>query len=397
MLGRKRIGFKEVVLSFFLMIFISSLIIFDLESNVAYSNFINVSFWGVFVIIYIFDNRVKLHKNPIFSRYLFFAIYAFLTIFWAYDVNLVLNYSLRLIVITINIYILFILLHEYDLKHAFLIGIIIGAIYNYLLAFNIITPNFEIFEFGRFLGSVGNPNKLSKIMLLSVFASSMLLVMKERKLIVKLLLILNVILALYVIFLTASKQAIILAPLFILFSFKLNGLKIRNLTFYICFFLLLFYITLDFLPMDEIFSNYDRIVYRLEKFIDTLSGVDSGASTRERKELVIQGLNLFYDHPVFGVGMNNFRLFFGKYAHNNYLELLVGVGLIGAIIFYSLYYIIIKKINGMVSSKAKKLFYTMIFVLLIMDLVTVTYLDKMVIFTLLFIYTFTLNHQKKSI
>ena len=397
MLGRKRIGFKEVILSFFLMIFISSLIIFDLESNVAYSNFINVFFWGVFVITYIFDNRVKWHKNPIFSRYLFFSIYAFLTIFWAYDLNLVLNYSLRLIVITINIYVLFILLHEYDLKHAFLIGIIIGAIYNYLLAFNIITPNFEIFEFGRFLGSLGNPNKLSKIMLISVFASSMLLVMKERKLIVKLLLILNVILALYVIFLTASKQAIILAPLFILFSFKLNGLKIRNLTFYICFFLLLFYLTLDYLPIDDFFSNYDRIVYRFEKFIDTLSGVDSGASTSERKELVIQGLNLFYDHPVFGVGMNNFRLFFGKYAHNNYLELLVGVGLIGTIIFYSLYYIIIKKINGTVSSKAKKLLYTMFFVLLIMDLGTVTYLDKMVIFTLLFIYTFTLNHQKKSI
>jgi len=384
----------KLILSFMLIIYISSLIIYDLESNVIYSNLINLVFWGVFTPIFIFSNKNKLPKNPIFTRYLTFSIFSLLSVLWAYDVDLVLSFSSRLIVIIINLYVLFILLHQYNLKQTFLIGIIIGATYNYLLAFNIIGVSYETYEFGRFIGSVGNPNKLSKVMLLSIFASIMLLVIKDRKGIVKLLLSLNLFLALYVIFMTTSKQAIILAPIFIVFSSKIKDLQILNIILYISVILVMTYMSLKFIPIEEISSNYEHLVYRVNKFTDTLSGIDDGASTTDRKSLLLNGLELFYKHPIFGVGMNNFRLFMGKYAHNNYLELLVGVGLVGFYMFYSLYSIVLKKVRNMKGSKSKRIFYSMIFIMLILDMVTVTYLDKLLLFTLLFIYSYAEGYKK---
>jgi len=394
MLNNSSFRIDFVILSLVLIAFISSLIIFDLESNVIYSNLINLVLWGVFIPIFFLGNRIKVVKNSILNRYFLFATFSFLSVLWAYDVDLVLRFSSRLVVITINIYVLFILLHQYNLKQTFLIGIIIGATYNYLLAFNIIGVSYETYEFGRFIGSVGNPNKLSKVMLLSIFASIMLLVIKERKGIVKLLLSLNIFLALYVIFMTTSKQAIILAPIFIVFSSKIKDLQILNIILYISVTLVMTYMSLKFLPIEEISSNYEHLVYRVNMFTDTLSGADNGASTTDRKSLLLNGLEVFYKHPIFGVGMNNFRLFMGKYAHNNYLELLVGVGLVGTYMFYSLYSIVLKKVRNMKGSKSKRIFYSMIFIMLILDMVTVTYLDKLLLFTLVFIYSYAEGYKK---
>jgi O-antigen ligase len=389
-----KIKLDKVILSIMLMIFISSLIIYDLESNVIYSNLINLVFWGVFTPIFIFSNKNKLPKNPIFTRYLIFSIFSFLSILWANDINLALSFTSRLIVIIINIYVLFILLNEYNLRQIFLIGIIIGAIFNYLLAFNILIVSYDTYEFGRFLGSVGNPNKLSKIMILSIFASSMLLVIKDRKFIVKLILSLNILLAFYVIIMTASKQAIILAPIFIIFSFRIMDLKIKKIFLYTFLIFCLYHISIRYLAVENILSNYEHLVYRMNIFKETLKGSGMGISTINRRLLIYEGLDMFEKNPILGIGMNNFRFLNGSYAHNNYLELLVGVGLVGTFIFYSIYFIIFKKVNAMHSLKIKRILYSMILIILFLDLVTVTYLDKLLIFTLLFIYSFPEGYKK---
>jgi hypothetical protein len=64
----------------------------------------------------------------------------------------------------------------------------------------------------------------------------------------------------------------------------------------------------------------------------------------ERTELWKTGLRIFADRPIFGAGMNNFRLLHGKVdglikwdttirANSLYIELLVGVGLTGLLAF----------------------------------------------------------------
>jgi O-antigen ligase len=394
MLKKNSYKLNGLVLSVLLVVFISSLIIFDLEGNVIFSNLSNVLLWSFFLLSTFIRREKSSGQNQIFNTYLIFAIFSLLSVLWAYDVNLVLDYSTRIIVILINLYVLFILLSKYNLTDSILIGVIIGSFYNYLISLNFIVPNYEIYEFGRFIGSVGNPNKLSKIMTISIFSSIMLLITKERIFIFKWGLILNVFLALFVIFMTASKQAIILAPILILFSINYGKGKIKNILLIAVFIIGLYKVATDFLPNVEFLEIFKKFEYRIVSFYVTIYGTSSGASTSEREYLLFRGIEIFSERPIFGAGMNNFRFFELKYAHNNYIELLVGVGLIGTIIFYRLYFVVIKKIIKMRALKIKSILYTMVLVLLLMDLITVTYTDKLLMFILLYIYVIANNHKK---
>lgn len=58
-----------------------------------------------------------------------------------------------------------------------------------------------------------------------------------------------------------------------------------------------------------------------------------------RSKLIINGFEWFLQKPLLGYGFNNFRTMnvWGVYAHCNYIELLVGVGLMGTFLYYSAY------------------------------------------------------------
>ncbi|MNC58345.1 hypothetical protein D3C75_1080670 [compost metagenome] len=61
---------------------------------------------------------------------------------------------------------------------------------------------------------------------------------------------------------------------------------------------------------------------------------------------------------------------FNKYAHNNYVELMVGVGLVGLVIYYLLYvYILHKNFKMMLQgNKNAIIFFTLVIVLLITEI-----------------------------
>lgn len=69
----------------------------------------------------------------------------------------------------------------------------------------------------------------------------------------------------------------------------------------------------------------------------TLDYEDS--SFRTRTEMIQQGLQLWKQSPLFGNGLDAFQGLSGQgtYAHNNYVELLCDIGLIGTLLFYALY------------------------------------------------------------
>src|SRR5699024_4797033 len=62
--------------------------------------------------------------------------------------------------------------------------------------------------------------------------------------------------------------------------------------------------------------------------------------TSRRMHIVNSGLNIFKEKPLFGYGIDSFRqLYFNyvgdyRYSHNNYVELLVSVGVFGTVIYY---------------------------------------------------------------
>lgn len=84
-------------------------------------------------------------------------------------------------------------------------------------------------------------------------------------------------------------------------------------------------------------------LYRIigKRFVDMLmqlGGASTDESTSIRMGMVVIGINMFKQKPFFGWGLGAFTDLGGyeMYAHNNYVELLVAVGLFGTILYYTI-------------------------------------------------------------
>lgn len=118
------------------------------------------------------------------------------------------------------------------------------------------------------------------------------------------------------------------------------------------------------------------------------SNVDD--STLIRKEMIEIGMEAFYKNPIFGYGVGFIggelvpsHFGYSTYLHNNYVELLVGLGLIGACLYYCVHTIIIAKLIKIRGSHSfRNLFLSIIISLLIIDIGAVSYYDKFTQFIL---------------
>lgn len=85
---------------------------------------------------------------------------------------------------------------------------------------------------------------------------------------------------------------------------------------------------------------YNVIGVRLEGVFSLVETGEGDSSSEKRLTLMRYGWQSFQEHPLFGQGINTFisetkqALGFKAYSHNNYLELLVGVGLVGTLSYY---------------------------------------------------------------
>lgn len=96
---------------------------------------------------------------------------------------------------------------------------------------------------------------------------------------------------------------------------------------------------------------------------------------------------MFSESPIVGKGMGNFAkiidevyMTHGVYSHNNYWQILSELGLVGFIIYYSLYFVtIVRLAKGAFINKSRvnMLFLTFMILLLVIEVGLVTYNSKM--------------------
>jgi O-antigen ligase len=127
---------------------------------------------------------------------------------------------------------------------------------------------------------------------------------------------------------------------------------------------------------------YHLIGYRIDSFlaffINTGQNIDS--STIHRFDMIERGLDYYKYRPWFGYGINNYQELFGNdtgwytYSHSNYIELLVGTGLIGIVIYYYIYIVAIR--NGIILKTIQaKYSLALIFTMIVADLSTISYIN----------------------
>lgn len=121
---------------------------------------------------------------------------------------------------------------------------------------------------------------------------------------------------------------------------------------------------------------YRLVGHRIETMINGLIGTgEVDDSTQTRMGLIEYGVGWFREKPWLGYGGDNFRALMEvyypgrptEYSHNNFIELLVNFGVIGLVLFYWIYYTIIR--TGFKKHQALQPIQTMILSLVISLLV----------------------------
>lgn len=121
-----------------------------------------------------------------------------------------------------------------------------------------------------------------------------------------------------------------------------------------------------------------------------------------RSELINLGIEWFQTKPFLGHGINNFRALSNEsesfrgdnfYAHNNYIEILVDLGIIGLILYYYIYYVILKR-----CMRTKKNYYLipLLVSIIIYEFVEVTYYSVTFQFFISIFFVLTQKNQKIS-
>lgn len=200
-----------------------------------------------------------------------------------------------------------------------------------------------------------------------------------------------------VLMLSASRKAVLYAviPLLFYFVFKsANPLKIiRNILFSLIFLILLY---LLFTQVDILYTIVGSRIQSLLYGFFGLGKTDD--STALRLDMIKWGLSWFRAKPWLGFGINNYSVLLGKmgtsygsagvYAHNNYVELLVDVGITGTLLYYSVYVdILVSGIKNLFKMNSCRLMMFGLFTALVInEYGTVSYYSKFLQLILLVIW-----------
>jgi len=191
----------------------------------------------------------------------------------------------------------------------------------------------------------------------------------------------------YVIMLTGSKKAIFAVVLFVfLFSIVKAG-RITKRMRAIIIVGILAVILYNLVMNVEVL--YNVLGHRIQLMINTFISRDfetSDTSTGVRGGMIIFGLKEFIKSPLIGRGLNAFNKLYGDetgfytYSHNNYVEILVSVGVIGFCVYYSLLGRTVRCFVKLKNQAKENAFYiALTAVLLFYDIAMVSYYDTRII------------------
>lgn len=137
-------------------------------------------------------------------------------------------------------------------------------------------------------------------------------------------------------FLTGSKKTILVCILAysLLFVFKSkNSVQVVRNIFISCMVVGLLVLAIFKIPV-----FYHTVGYRLERMIQYLMGTGKNASTEVRWELKLLAWEQFKKYPILGGGLDSFTHLnvHKRYAHDNYLDTLANLGIVGFILYYAM-------------------------------------------------------------
>jgi len=316
--------------------------------------------------------------------YLLWAMYSLLPSVFAPQLDLAINKWMTVILLgLVNLAVVNAVVWSGSIRPwawAYLISASLSYISNFLPIQSYIEVDYETEILGRDVGTFGNANAYGRAIVQAALLALVLLMMEHRNFWRFLIM---AFLALFSLAVLGSGSRTALMGLLLVFmggvyssGFK-SVFRLRNIAV-ISGTLTAGFLTVGMLP--ERFANvFDRMLILLA-YVGLAEKVDTKEqSLEERKDLMNSAWEVWLDHPM-GIGLDNYRVVSGVYAHSNYFELLASVGIIGLIIYYLSYFLCFKwawRRSVIFDMPAvKKMFMTGIAVMMVMDISNVSYYSK---------------------
>ena len=261
---------------------------------------------------------------------------------------------------------------------------------------------FLIFMNGRGIGSWMNANTVAIELAFGLFVAFYLLTEFKWTLSnnTRRLLKLYIPLSIIFIVLTASRKGLLIMVLPIIIYKVLSSKNSLQTMKYLILGIVVMFIAYEMIM--NIAPLYNIVGYRIEGMLNFfLDNGDTDTSTSTRMMMIESGKQWFFQKPWLGYGIDNYRelLYLHTYAHNNYIELAVDVGIIGTISYYSIFiYIIISYFSNSVLKKEYSSVCCMavsaIITIISVDYGMVSYFDKYITF-LICIFTVIISNKER--
>lgn len=213
-------------------------------------------------------------------------------------------------------------------------GVVAGLRYCYYTDWSSLSTDYYLRgSFGRLLDDVTNYNNYTMIISVSCVVALYYAIVEHKRIAMVPAGILMIILLM-----GGSRKNIVAIPLIaLLFAlFSGNGVKKAKTMLLLLLILALGLYALQTVPaLSQIQSAMEGMFNGLGNGAEE----DVDGSTAQRMLLMEQGIQVWMEHPLLGVGWNNYRYYNteGLYAHNNYVEMLASLGIIGFLLYYAMF------------------------------------------------------------
>lgn len=276
----------------------------------------------------------------------FFAIWSLSSIIWATDKDIVFFYFIWYLQAVLLAFSIGTSINDISDIEFVLKCIVVGStLLSIRTLYGISLSSFGTFRLGDSIGS--NPNELAlKASLGCIIAFRYFHEEKKRR--YKILYLVAIIIPLIVVLFSESRKGILMVFI-ALFIYSIinssNQIKfLRNTLMAIIGVMIVYYLMMH---IEFFYNSFGRRFMLLFNIFD--EGAYVGNSIGNRLNAVELGMNAFIRKPIIGFGLGNFMVATGLrgYSHNNYIQILVDLGIVGIVLYYTFY---IKNLFGMITT-----------------------------------------------
>ena len=290
----------------------------------------------------------KYMKKPL-GLYAFWAgaffCFSFISGLWALDVNPTFTTSKSLfLVCVVNILLSFIVETKEDIQNVLLANLFALGLYLIYVLLNVDFSQLGEDRLGAGIGALWNANDVG--LKLSVgFTISLYFGLDKKYAKWRLLFFAVAMLFAGIGLFTGSRKVfLMLIGIAALFMFLYSKHKLIGIAIAVVAAIGLYFAVMKIEPL------YNVLGERLENMIAGLFGEGTTeGSFNTREEMIKLGWGWFLERPLFGYGMNNYRILYEQatglntYSHNNFIEILINGGIVGFFLYYFIYgYVFVK-------------------------------------------------------